>query len=405
MISQKKLEMAPTALCIASAAVIIISAFLCGISAESSDESKCLAALRMYPKPDVTYTAKHLWNHCPGLCRNSSGRFPTGQFPHPWDCNAFINCYQDDAWVHWCQVGLMFNEKNTECDWPRNVNCSRHKPEEFTVAPDVTTTSQWEFIKRPANIEVFDGDQVVTCKDSDYKLNDKEYIGIRTDLCSSGSGDYAVPDCRFYLRCVGAKAYVSRCPGGYVFDTNNRRCDWPSKNPKCLQSCMNSGKYEVPDRSTTPSTNQKLFLTTTTPSPTEDPTLVNATCKEDHCIPKAGCQPELCREPRGMFAVPNACRKFANCWDNCAYVNECPSKMVFNNATLMCDSPWNLPVTDKCYEINPQTLKTGASGSATSGSSNGIYFDLPTGGISQSLSGEGGLTMTQQMGHSKQIIS
>lgn len=84
------------------------------------------------------------------------------------------------------------------------------------------------------------------------KLNDKEYIGVRPDLCLSGSGDYPAPDCRFYVRCVGLVAYVSRCPGGFLFNAADKRCDWPNKSPKCLKTCIDNGNYVSEDPETTP---------------------------------------------------------------------------------------------------------------------------------------------------------
>ncbi|OQV21301.1 hypothetical protein BV898_04785 [Hypsibius exemplaris] len=306
----------------------------------------CVIALKRFPAPDATWTAKHLWTTCPELCRNSSGHFATGQFPHPWDCNAFINCYNDDAWVHWCQVNLVFNENNLQCDYPRNVNCQRSRPSEFTVPVDVSTQSQWEFLPTTpaprAAEKIQPAVDVITCKDSQIKLNEKEALGPRPDLCTDGTGNYRAPDCRFYVKCAGVQAYVARCPADFVFDAAGRQCDWPRKNPACLKSCQDSGNY---DNNDTPQKPVDL------PKPIDlDVRTQNLSCNESHCVPKAGCQAALCRQPKGQFAIAGKCTSFANCWDNCAYISTCPAGMVFSETRGMCDNALSLPSTDPCYQ-------------------------------------------------------
>ncbi|GAV07658.1 hypothetical protein RvY_17473 [Ramazzottius varieornatus] len=58
----------------------------------------------------------------------------------------------------------------------------------------------------------------------------------------------------------------------------------------------------------------------------------------------------LCLEARGQFAVPNECRKFANCWDSCATFSSCPGTLVFSGDKNRCDFGWNLTPSDPCYK-------------------------------------------------------
>ncbi|OQV21303.1 hypothetical protein BV898_04787 [Hypsibius exemplaris] len=153
-------------------------------------ETKCVAALRRYPSPPPTYTASKLFN-CPELCRNSSGHFSTGQFPHPWDCNAFINCYHDEAYVAWCQPNLKFNENNMECDWPQNVNCSARR------------------IARP---------------DTDDWIPPQ---GCRVELCKEPVGRFEIPGrCGRFVNCWDKCAYVMKCPNRLVFNEGKKYCDY-----------------------------------------------------------------------------------------------------------------------------------------------------------------------------------
>ncbi|XP_055331780.1 uncharacterized protein LOC129583824 [Paramacrobiotus metropolitanus] len=64
------------------------------------------------------------------------------------------------------------------------------------------------------------------------------------------------------------------------------------------------------------------------------------------------CEPNsaLCMEAKGQFAVPNECRKFANCWDSCATLSSCPGTLVFSDALGKCDFSWNLAADHPCFK-------------------------------------------------------
>ncbi|KAK3084486.1 hypothetical protein FSP39_014278 [Pinctada imbricata] len=48
---------------------------------------------------------------------------PTGLFPHPQDCDKFLNCFDDIPYIQSCPIGLYYNEVTKLCDELRNVNC------------------------------------------------------------------------------------------------------------------------------------------------------------------------------------------------------------------------------------------------------------------------------------------
>ncbi|GAU87419.1 hypothetical protein RvY_00261 [Ramazzottius varieornatus] len=265
----------------------------------------------------------------------------------------------------------------------------------------MTTQSQWEYISttpsslHPSFITDTDANAAaITCKDSTTKLNEKEQLGPRPDLCKQGTGRYPAPDCRYYVQCTGINAAVARCPGGFVFDPVGSQCDWPSKNLQCLQSCYESGNFDKPQNpEPTPSVTPQPFLTTTIDS---DIRTANLSCNESHCVPKAGCQVELCKEPRGQFEIIGNCSKFANCWENCAYITDCPDYLVFTDLKGACDLPFNLPQDHRCYTSPYSGGQHTLEASTTAGSSSGST--LPA-GAEQDQDNDGGINSNSNNGY------
>ena len=46
-----------------------------------------------------------------------------GQYPYPDDCYSFVICANGSPVIKECPSGLLFNSKETVCDWPINVKC------------------------------------------------------------------------------------------------------------------------------------------------------------------------------------------------------------------------------------------------------------------------------------------
>ncbi|OQV18719.1 hypothetical protein BV898_07158 [Hypsibius exemplaris] len=94
-------------------------------------------------------------------------------------------------------------------------------------------------------------------------------------------------------------------------------------------------------------------------------------CLSSHISAALTCdsQSPLCLEARGQFAVPNECRKFANCWDFCATFSSCPGTLVFSGEKQRCDFTWNLTPDHHCYK--PMANAGGVAGGA------GLLSDLP----------------------------
>ncbi|KAL3856156.1 hypothetical protein ACJMK2_010942 [Sinanodonta woodiana] len=50
-----------------------------------------------------------------------------GLFPHPTDCNKFVNCFDFIPYVQMCPSGLRYNAAIKSCDEPRKVTCPVYK--------------------------------------------------------------------------------------------------------------------------------------------------------------------------------------------------------------------------------------------------------------------------------------
>ena len=75
---------------------------------------------------------------------------------------------------HMCIGKLLFFRSNyfrnnLQCDWPRNVDCKRYQPSQFSQPPGLTTQSQWELLPTtPSSVSGLNQQSdVQTCKDSE----------------------------------------------------------------------------------------------------------------------------------------------------------------------------------------------------------------------------------------------
>ena len=74
---------------------------------------------------------------------------------------------------HMCIGKLFFRSNyfrnNLQCDWPRNVDCKRSQPSQFSQPAGLTTQSQWELLPTtPSSVSgAIQQSDVQTCKDSE----------------------------------------------------------------------------------------------------------------------------------------------------------------------------------------------------------------------------------------------
>ncbi|GAU87421.1 hypothetical protein RvY_00262-2 [Ramazzottius varieornatus] len=191
-----------------------------------------------------------------------------------------------------------------------------------------------------------------TCKATDPNFNTYEDLGHRPDLCTSGSGLYPAPDCRFYIRCNDTRAMAAKCPAGFLFDTTKRQCDWPHKIESCSQLCQEN--YVPPTKSTTtspvmtttvhPASSAPLIQSTSTTTTT---TTTATTSKSTSTLPP---RDPLCKNVSGNFEYQNDCTKYVSCKDWHAILHDCPKGLVFVAAKGWCNWTWMLPEQHRCYK-------------------------------------------------------
>eukprot|EP00095_Tigriopus_kingsejongensis_P003675 maker-scaffold11_size778918-snap-gene-5.22 protein:Tk03675 transcript:maker-scaffold11_size778918-snap-gene-5.22-mRNA-1 annotation:"chitinase" len=74
--------------------------------------------------------------------QNVCGNNNNGQtFPDPADCSKFFVCHGANTYRFSCPASLLFNPLISNCDWPRNVDCSTSGPSTAGTTPSTSTTS------------------------------------------------------------------------------------------------------------------------------------------------------------------------------------------------------------------------------------------------------------------------
>ncbi|OXA44536.1 putative chitinase 3 [Folsomia candida] len=104
---------------------------------------------------------------------------PDGMYPHPYDCEKFINCNAGNLTEFRCPAPLIFDPVTRRCELPELVDCEISclgKPNEMFPHPH---------------------------------------------------------DCALFIYCLQEQVNVFRCPPPLLFDGVNRRCDIP-ENVECL---------------------------------------------------------------------------------------------------------------------------------------------------------------------------
>ncbi|CAH1785311.1 unnamed protein product [Owenia fusiformis] len=124
-----------------------------------------------------------------------------GLFTDPEDCTKWWHCAHNTPFHMDCPLGLHFNTKTSQCDWPENARCGENEGSgavDTTVAVETYPPPTWE--------------NVIS---EDFK-------------CPLPTGLYLDPeDCSKFYHCSNDIAYHKDCPLGQHFDFKTIRCDLP----------------------------------------------------------------------------------------------------------------------------------------------------------------------------------
>ncbi|KAG8183031.1 hypothetical protein JTE90_015662 [Oedothorax gibbosus] len=120
--------------------------------------------------------------------------------------------------------------------------------------------------------------------------------------CPKLDGIYSNPtNCSTFYFCVGGTAFLQECPTGLAFDGDNLKCDRPA-----VVGCT-----------------QKVSTTNVSQPKTQKKQKPSR-----HC-------PKL----DGIFSNPTNCSTFYFCVGGTAFLQECPTGLVFDGYNLKCDRP------------------------------------------------------------------
>ncbi|XP_018564003.1 probable endochitinase [Anoplophora glabripennis] len=156
-------------------------------------------------------------------------------YSDPDDCSKYIECYEGVKYVRNCARGLLWDEENLACDYPRNVDCkSRPNPTpdgpvstepvttEAPASETSATTEAPEVSTTPAPLPTSTEEPVVTTFSPAH-------------ICDNqADGSYLADptDCKRFYECVSGEAVPGTCPTGTEWNEKILNCDRP-QNVDC----------------------------------------------------------------------------------------------------------------------------------------------------------------------------
>ncbi|KAI8475983.1 MAG: glycoside hydrolase superfamily [Monoraphidium minutum] len=177
----------------------------------------------------------------------------SGDYANPFDatCATFLKCANGAASVSPCPGGLIFNAAAKVCDWPTATTCS---PGCAAAAPSPSPKPSPSPSPSPSPAASPSPSPSPSPKPSPSPSptpapspSPSPATGTACNGCADAacycktvaSGDYANPfdaTCATFLKCAGGAASIAPCPGGLIFNTAAKVCDWPTAttcNPGC----------------------------------------------------------------------------------------------------------------------------------------------------------------------------
>ncbi|KAG1714604.1 Endochitinase [Nymphon striatum] len=293
---------------------------------------------------------------------------PIGYFQHPLYCDLYLNCYDENAYVLKCPQNMFFDSVSNQCNLKDNVNCGSRQ---------ISTATTHEV--KPSSSHV---DKTVITSSSHQStikttILDSGEAYIDFSYCLQPTGQFPHPEyCSLFLNCYNNRAYIQECPSDLFFNDAIKGCDYPN-NVDCgsrwttgaSSVFTTSGSKVTTDHAGSSSSGSSI----TSGSHSGSETLITSeshqsiiktfvTDSGEHYIDFS-----YCPQPTGQFPHPEYCSLFLNCYNNRAYIQECPSGLFFKDAIKGCDYPKNVDCGSR--------WKTGASSVFTTRKSKLATFD------------------------------
>ncbi|XP_049832899.1 serine protease svh-1-like isoform X1 [Schistocerca gregaria] len=159
-----------------------------------------------------------------------------------------------------------------------------------------------------------------------------------SDLCphkATGQFPYKA-DCRRFVNCWKGRAFIQVCAPGTLFNPETLECDFPGK-VKCLKYQHDAGsayysdtlflKEKIPANRTVSVESGSVLPTTKNKTKVQAPHSTTTINIEGCSKIKSG----------GIVPHPNNCKKFLNCWNGRAFVQDCPPGTLFDSEKNQCD--------------------------------------------------------------------
>ncbi|GIY29046.1 hypothetical protein CEXT_373481 [Caerostris extrusa] len=211
-----------------------------------------------------------------GEAESENGCSKEGFFRNKEDCNKFYRCVdfsgEGQEFVRYdfaCPEGLVFDESNSVCNWPSEVEACDSESSGGNGENESGTSENeekaalldLEKVAHPNPRKVPPGQTKGT----------KEPGKSESDNGCSEEGFFRNPeDCNKFYRCVDFNGdgqefvrYDFSCPDGLVFDESNSVCNWPSEADAC-DSTSGGNKKDEDESSSTSDEDQKESSISTT---------------------------------------------------------------------------------------------------------------------------------------------
>ncbi|CAG0882026.1 unnamed protein product [Cyprideis torosa] len=166
----------------------------------------------------------------------------SGQFPHPTECNKYLNCWNYRPVVQTCHPpSLHFNPRKNYCDWPTAAGCvsqqSAPRPTEgFRPVPVTFAPRPDKMIRFPGRVDERNFGRNARLDDrggsnellrGGNNANDRIPVSPHHSLCPEATGLFPHPrDCRRYVNCWNWRATIQGCGYRLVFNPSKRYCDY-----------------------------------------------------------------------------------------------------------------------------------------------------------------------------------
>ncbi|XP_044739287.1 uncharacterized protein LOC123300724 isoform X2 [Chrysoperla carnea] len=283
---------------------------------------------------------------------------------HPTDCSKYINCDKGGSTIEECILGMKFNSKTGQCDFPKFVDCNSRKSQQLI---NVNPSTPVDLSSRLSN---------------------------RDPECPPGlSGLIAHPyNCELFLNCGSGRTFIQKCGPGTVFNPNILACDYP-QNVDCkhtsdliVNPSTTSKPYPIPTvkpkpyPKPNPNPTQKPFpdpqidirmqphnyYTTNTRSgkyvQNQQNTQLNQynqngwhdkTQELSSATSYTDTRPQCPTGFSGLIPHPTKCDSFLNCANGRTVVQKCGPGTVYNAKILGCDFPQNVNCQQSATIIQP----------------------------------------------------